>query len=184
MSSVSIAGGAEYLKTLDTTLTLSSIAADEMYITQTPTCASGGSWENYSNSKAFRFNNSNASNSIYVKFRDQAGNESPCVGDTAIHDNQNPTMPSMSINNGDTATASSFVTLQLSASDASPLEIYVTNDPGCTTGGYWESFANTKSWVLGQSESQATVYVQFRDAAFNLSACISDDIVHDSSLIN
>lgn len=183
MSSVSIAEGAEYIKGLATTLTLSSIAADQMYITENPSCSSGGTWENYSNSKAWTFSHGNGSNSIYAKYRDNAGNESPCVTDTVIHDSQSPTAPSVVINDGDSATGSTSVTLSLAASDSSPLEVYVTNDAACASGGYWESFSSTKSWVLGQIESNATVYVQFRDAALNLSACVSDDIIHDPSIL-
>lgn len=184
MSSVSIADGAEYIKGLATTLTLSSIAADEMYITENSNCSSGGTWERYSNSKAWTFSHPNSGNSIYAKYRDNAGNESPCATDTVIHDNQNPSTVSALINDGDASTGSTSVSLTLAASDSSPLEVYVTNDAGCTSGGYWESFSSAKSWVLGQTESTATVYVQFRDAALNLSACVSDEIVHDSLIVD
>jgi hypothetical protein len=182
-STVSIAEGSEYIKGLATTLTLSAIAADEMYVTENSNCSSGGTWERYTNSKAWTFSHANSGNSIYAKFRDYAGNESPCATDTVIHDNQSPTAPSVVINDGDTVTGSAAVSLTLAASDASPLEVYVTNDPSCASGGFWESFVGTKAWELEQTESSAAVYVKFRDAALNLSACVSASIVHDSLLL-
>lgn len=82
------------------------------------------------------------------------------------------------INNGDLTTQSLDVTLTFSASGIN--QMYVTNTSGCATGGSWESYATTKSWTLGQSNSLATVYVKFRDAALNETECYSDDITHES----
>jgi len=58
----------------------------------------------------------------------------------------------------------------------------VTNTAGCEAGGSWESYSNTKSWTLAQTNATATVYVKFKDRSKNVSSCQSDTIIHDSIL--
>ena len=97
---------------------------------------------------------------------------------TFILDNVVPTSTSILINAGAPAAKSSAVTLTLAATGAT--QMYITNTPGCTSGGTYQAFAKSKSWTLAQSNSAATVYVKFKDAAGNQSACINDVITHDS----
>lgn len=77
---------------LNVNLTLSAIGAQFMYVTNISTCNSGGTWEMYSDSKAWLLSTPNAANNIYVKYRDQLGNESSCVSDSINHDNIAPTV--------------------------------------------------------------------------------------------
>jgi hypothetical protein len=86
---------------------------------------------------------------------------------------------SVSIEDGAEYTNSQSVTLTLAATDAS--QMFVTNSSDCSSGGSWENVASTKEWTLDQTNSTATVFVQFTDSAGNLSECISDTIVHDDS---
>ena len=46
-------------------------------------------------------------------------------------------------------------------------------------GATFEPFAPTKPWTLGQSQGRATVYMQFRDAAGNLSEIVPNSIIVD-----
>jgi len=82
----------------------------------------------------------------------------------------------ITINNGALTTYSQNVTLSFSASGVN--QMYVTNIAGCGSGGSWEPYATSKNWTLAQSNSLATVYVKFRDAALNETICYSDDIIH------
>jgi surface protein len=118
----------------------------------------------------------------------QKGNSSPIAVGSNYGGPPSPPSPlfnnedlSLAINGGAEYTGSSEVTLDLSASGAS--HMYITNTPGCAAdgiGGY-ETFSASRSWSLSQLNAEATVYVKFRDAAGNESACISDSIIHDDS---
>jgi hypothetical protein len=96
-TSISIAAGATYTTTTSITLTLAATGASEMYITNTAGCNADGTWESYSTSKAWTLGQTNATATVYVKFRDQALNESACISDTIIHDNTAATISSITM---------------------------------------------------------------------------------------
>src|SRR5690606_11740237 len=55
--------------------------------------ASGGSYEAFTSSKSWSLGQTNATATVYAKFKDTAGNESSCISDTIIHDDQPPVDP-------------------------------------------------------------------------------------------
>ena len=63
-----------------------------MYVTNTAGCASGGNYEAYSTSKTWTLPTINATNTVYVKYRDLAQNESACVNDSIYQDSTAPTV--------------------------------------------------------------------------------------------
>jgi len=64
-----------------------------MYITHTAACVSDGTWEPYAGTKnGWTLAQANSTATVYVKFRDALGNESGCVSDTIMHDDQAPTI--------------------------------------------------------------------------------------------
>lgn len=82
------------------------------------------------------------------------------------------------INRGDEFTQSKAVWLDIAADGAS--EMYVTNDPSCSSGGDWESLKPLVPWSLERENSSTSVYVKFKTHAGVESDCISDGIVHDN----
>ena len=177
---ISINGGATYTTTTAVTLTLGATGASQMYITNTSGCGSDGSWENYNTIKAWTLGQTNVVATSYVKYRDEALNETSCYSAAIIHDNTPPIGGSIAINGGDASTSSTSVTVTLSATGAS--QMYVTNTSGCASGGALESYATSKEWTLGQTNGTATVYVKYVDDVGNETACLSDEITHvDSS---
>ncbi|NDD04220.1 MAG: hypothetical protein EB078_04890, partial [Proteobacteria bacterium] len=169
--SLIIGNGADYTTTTLVDLALSaSENPSQMYITNVPNCASGGTWEAYSTTKtAWILAQTNTTAAVYAKFRDAAGNESTCASDQIIHDNSPPTNPTLAINNGAQTVFLAAVTLTLGAVGAS--EMYVSNTAGCNTGGTWEAFSSSKNWTLATSDGSTSVYARFRDQAGNLSSC-------------
>ncbi|RYF46538.1 MAG: hypothetical protein EOO38_13925, partial [Cytophagaceae bacterium] len=117
--------------------------------------------------------------SLCVKLGDIAGNFVYGKAAQLVRDIVIPSATSISISGGATSTSSINITLSLAATDDLARQMYVTNVAGCASGGVWENFAATKSWTLGQSTGTATVYVRYRDAALNLSACVNDTILND-----
>ncbi|RYZ53383.1 MAG: hypothetical protein EOP07_17920, partial [Proteobacteria bacterium] len=180
-TSISIASGVSYATSTAVTLTLAATGASQMFVSNTAGCATSVSWEAYATSKSWTLGQANAQAEVFVKFRDAAGNESACISDTIIHDNTIPSGDTISINGNAASTSSTTVTLTLAVSDTNPKEMYITNTSGCSADGTWETFATTKSWVLGQTNATATVYVRYRDAAGNTTSCISDTITHSAA---
>ncbi|MFN8077085.1 MAG: VWA domain-containing protein [Kineosporiaceae bacterium] len=104
---------------------------------------------------------------------------------------------SVIVNNGAATTASTAVTLSLIAEDAegegdvggaarfmgtptASLQLRVSNRPDFS-GASWQAFARSLPWTLPATPGTATVYVQFRDAAGNVSAMegsTTDSIVY------
>lgn len=269
---ISINAGATYTNTTAVSLTLSVTAAAQMYITNTAGCASGGAWASVNSPEAWTLGQTNGTATVYVKYRDVAGNETACVNDDILHDSVVPLVAfsspapgsivngasaasfavsgtcsedtrtvtisgavtdsatcssgtwsknldfsavadgaitiyadhtdaagnnavqaslsltkntggggsnTIAINAGAGYTNSTSVTLTLS-SDNYTHQMYVTNTAGCGSGGAWESYATSKAWTLGQTNTTATVYVKFRDVALNETGCINDTIIHDT----
>jgi len=104
------------------------------------------------------------------------------VGST--HDSTPPT-GTIKINNGAPYTASTLVTLTLSASDGAGTG--VSKMRFRNEGGAWsieEGYATIKSWTLaGGGDGEKRVYVQYKDNADNWSApdSISDTIILDTT---
>jgi len=96
--SISINAGAQYTNSNLVDLTLSASGADFMYVTNNSNCTSGGTYEVYAAQKAaWILSSTNTTTAVYVKFKDAAGNESACVGDTIIHDDIKPQTPTLDI---------------------------------------------------------------------------------------
>lgn len=96
--SVVLDADADYTALTTVDLTLAATDAAEMYVTNTSGCASGGSWETYSTSKTgWTIAQTNATASVYVKFRDAKSKESECVSDSITQDSTVPLTPSLDI---------------------------------------------------------------------------------------
>ena len=66
------------------------------------------------------------------------------------------------------------------AESTAGLEMRVSSDPSFS-GVAWEPYARNKPWLLNASAGPALIYAQFRDAAGNESAMVSDAIVVSST---
>ena len=135
-------------------------------------------WEPYQTTKAWTLGSGTGSKTVYVQFKDKAGNISDAdpvkpgaqsYQDTIICDALRPT-GSLLINGGAASTNSSTVLLSLSAVDTGGsglVSMRLVNSGGTTSA--WEPYQTTKSWILGSGTGDKTVYVQFADKAGNIS---------------
>jgi len=55
--------------------------------------------------------------------------------------------------------------------------MYVTNTAGCGSGGAREAYATSKAWTLPSANATNTVYIKWRTASLNESACIIYDTI-------
>ncbi|MEK6545569.1 MAG: DUF1566 domain-containing protein, partial [Nitrospinota bacterium] len=140
---------------------------------------------------------------VYVWFKDNAGNVSSSADDSitlTVSDTTAPSNPSITINNGATSTTSASVTLSLSAlddvgvigyyaSETSTLDAEFILCQGSTTPSVsdscWTTVTSTASYSSSVSftlssgrvgDNTKTVYVWFRDNAGNVSSPASDSI--------
>ncbi|MDH5580596.1 MAG: hypothetical protein OEY33_01700, partial [Bdellovibrionales bacterium] len=90
--SILINNGENATNNLNVNLNLSAVDDNtiQMYITNTPSCASDGVWENFTPIKPWTLSTSNFNNRVYVKFRDSNLNETACISDTIFHDDVPP----------------------------------------------------------------------------------------------
>jgi len=125
---------------------------------------------------------------VYVQFRDSAGNWSVPVSDAIGLDRTGP-VGSVSINGGAAFTNSASVTLAVTAADAGVGTVSfvrianvgttsagVLTDPSAVTLPY----AATKPWTLAAGEGSKSVYVQWRDSLGNWSGVSNDTITLDT----
>ena len=122
----------------------------------------------------------NGTHTLAAQARDAANNVATSTASTVTVDNQAPT-GTVVINGGAAATNSRTVTLTLSATDAVTSVTQMRFSNNGTSFSAAEAFAPTKTWTLSSGAGTKTVYAQFRDAAGNWSAAVTDTIVLDTT---
>ena len=116
---------------------------------------------------------------VYVRFRDRAGNLTPAPLEAGIYWDPSPPTPlSFSINSGDQYTVSRFVILSLSASGAD--YILVANDAAFAPAQEYP-YTDQILWILPAGEGGKTIYAKFRDRVGNETlAYLEDSIIVDT----
>ena len=151
---------------------------------------------NFSTSISFTLTGASSAGSysrtVYVWFKDDAGNISSTASDAItfiVNDTTNPSNPTIIVNNGDSSTNSTVVTLALSAIDNVGITAYYASETSTTPASNasgWDSVTSNASYSDNVSFSLAsagsagtfsrTVYIWFKDAAGNVSGNSSDAI--------
>ncbi len=175
---IRINGGAEFTNTDSVTLSLSapSYPTDitQMCVSNTASCSS---WEGVSSSKQWTLSSGDGNKVVYAQFRNALGVVSDIYYDSIALESQFPT-GTIVINGGASFTYSGFVSLALSASDASGSgmdQMRFSNDG--STWSDWEPYATSQSRTLTSGNGVKTVYVQYKDNAGNTSISYSDSIL-------
>jgi len=138
---------------------------------------SGATWVAYTDSLDWILMSGDGDKTVYVRFRDRAANESGVYSDTIVLDTTPPT-GSILIEGGADVVTDTQLALTLSASDAHGVtHMRLRNDAAAWSA--WEPFAASRSWTLPGQPGEHTVWVQFRDAAGNVSVAYSDTVAYD-----
>ncbi|MBN8539087.1 MAG: hypothetical protein J0L82_01780 [Deltaproteobacteria bacterium] len=89
-----INNGNDFTNSDAVTLSISHVSAEQMYVTNDPTCETGGSWQSVAASLPWTLANKNSSASVHVKFSNDGdgGVTSGCVSDAIVHDDLPPTL--------------------------------------------------------------------------------------------
>lgn len=177
---VLVNGGALYTGVPTVTLTLG--ASDTNGVVQMRFSNNGttwSSWQPYAVTAAWTLASGDGLKTVYVEYRDVAGNIGGPFSDTIILDTT-PPGGSIIIDSGATYTRIPTVTLTLEATDAIPVTQMRFSHDGLTWGS-WEPYADSRLWNLTPGDGVKTVYVQFRDTVGNTSAPLADSIILDTT---
>jgi hypothetical protein len=139
----------------------------------------GAKWETYKSAKEWRLDKEDGIKNIYVKFRDQIGNESDVYSDRVLMDKTPPKNVALKINNGAdyTNNKDKAVTLVFIQDDAA--FVRVSNSPNIEKGEWEKASLKKLNWILPGEDGEKTVYVQFMDEGKNISSVVFDKIILD-----
>jgi len=115
-------------------------------------------------------------NTIYVKFKDEAENESEVISGEVIFD-ATPPNGSFLINNGNNFTTDENILLEISA-DKDAKEMQVSNSPDFSNSD-WVVVESNYPWTLDGADGEKLVGIRFKDEAGNISAVEVDKIILD-----
>lgn len=171
---VVINGGAEYSseKSNIVDLQIKGEGATEMFISNSQFFKSG-KWEPVVPTKKWTLLGGDGTKVVYLKFRDEAGNESSTASAKILVDTEAPIPQYMKINGGKTLAEDTKVQLTIKARNADFM--MVSNSPKFE-GAIWEPYVATKDWILPEGEGLKRVFVKFKDKAQNESSHIYADI--------
>lgn len=180
--SVIINGGAAITDSADVTLTLDATDNFSTVIPFMSISNDGATWITmpYATTQSWTLDGSDGTNTVYVKFLDQLGNETdpPETDDIEL----DTTIPAgqMTINNGDDYTNDQNVDVLVTTGDLDVVEIQLSLDD-TSWGDTWMAYdGNPIPFSLAATEGEQTVYARLRDTAGNVSDVISDSITLDT----
>ena len=180
IGTITINGGDETTNSTTATLTLSA-EDSETGVSQMQFSEDGTNWtkaETYSTTKDYTFaDTTEGTKTIYVKYKDAAGNWSDAASDTITLDITPPTSPTISIDEGGTTT-SLTIHLTLSAEDSiSGISEMIISENLDFSGASWEAYNIAKEYTFTDTTSGTkTIYAKFRDNAGNETDAVSDTV--------
>jgi hypothetical protein len=180
---VVINGGNKYTKSHRVNVRLAAIEAYEIKVSNQPDLRDA-EWRAYTYQlPAWTFHDAtDGTKTIYVKFRDRAGNETEVITDDIILDQQAPSNPQIAIltkegKEGYTSNKEGLVDLKLNAEDARYMMI---SNAANFFEGKWEIYRErVDNWKLSGGSGEKQVFVKFRDKAGNITAPVSAKVVLD-----
>jgi hypothetical protein len=159
-------------------LALSSTGASQMMLSNSSSFLGSG-WEGFASGRAWALTPGDGARSVYVKFRDEAGNETSSIWNTIAIDTTPPSSPAISVAGGASYTGSSSATLTLGA--AGDVTQMVVSESGAFSGASWEAYATSRIFNLTTGDGIKTVYAKYRDNAGNETGVVADMIILDTT---
>ena len=169
-----INNGADYTNLSDVTLSLMTTNGKEMYVTNDPTCASGGTWEPYTKFRPWTLSAKNAEVKVYVSYRESATSiPGGCVNDAIIHDDIPPSVNVVKDISGFTNNAN--VPFEFNVTD----NLSGVDHVDCTADRDWSTGCNSSIKVHNLKEGAHSIQLQATDKAGNVSPMHQSSIVVD-----
>ena len=178
IGSVVINGGQPYTSGRGVTLALTGTDPDGDAL-QMSYSSDNLTWsvpETFASTKAYTLPSGDGLKTVYFKLSDGGGLTHVSIG-TIMLDTA-PPVGTLSINGGASYASSSNVTLNMTATDLTAMQMRISNDNNNWSA--WEPFASMKPWMLASGEGSKSVYVELRDVAGNVIG-LSDSIDVDTT---
>lgn len=165
--SIVINDGDEFTRSEAVTLSISHIAAEQMYVTNDPTCETGGQWQAVAGKIPWQLASKNSSAGVYVKFSNDGdgGLASGCLSDSIVHDDIPPVLNVVTAPAAYTNASSVSATLE--SSDSGSGVASASCDVG--SGSSPSNCSPTSLSVQSPTEGVNTYTIEVRDRAGNSS---------------
>jgi hypothetical protein len=173
-----VQNGDKYATAKDMTVELKLFAreADSMQVSLSGNFTNA-EWIPYATAHTFTADTEDGTRSVFVRYKDRAGNISGTATDDIIFDTTPPQGGQVIIdaNAESTSHTDKRVTLELQANGAKLMSI---SNNSAFRGARWQVYRpKVGNWQLdGEENGLRTVYVRFKDEAGNVSAIAKDDI--------
>ncbi len=182
---VEINENAKYTININKRVTLKLYARDaiEMQISNTESF-SDAKWIPYEYYHEWELEGEDGLKTVFVRFRDNANNETKPIQDEILLDRQAPFNAQLDIDNSKACTnnGGNRVSLSLNVEDAT--EMQISNDKHFSSSLPWKPYEANVSWRLSGQNGVKRVYARFRDDAGNLSPVVSASIILDTQVPN
>ncbi|WP_415062480.1 Ig-like domain-containing protein [Bdellovibrio sp.] len=96
-----------------------------------------------------------------------------------LKDTTPPSALTLVLESGAPATSKLNINAEVGGADID--SIYLSESSACIGGGTWQKWTPSTTWLLSVGDEVKTVYLKARDAYGNESACISENIVLDTT---
>jgi hypothetical protein len=153
-------------------LAIKATGATEMMLSNT-SHFSGAVWEPFKLAKDWALSPRDGEKTVFVKFRDEAGNETRPDNAKIVLDTDAPVPGMLKINGDNTLTKEATVSLTFNARNAT---FMVVSNSAKFEDGVWEPYQASKRWALKEGAGMKRVYVKFKDTCNNESAAIYKEI--------
>ncbi|MCC5943448.1 MAG: hypothetical protein JJT94_00825 [Bernardetiaceae bacterium] len=161
-----INGGEPFTNKREVELMIIAEEADEMIISPSRSFTNPAKWEPYAESKKWVLIGQDGYKTVYIKFRDKAGNESFVTSAQILLDTQPPAPGRVLVNGGETIINDNKVKLYLSAS-ADAKFMMISNSIKFDDGAYWQEYKDRIDWVLPPGHGYKRIYIKFKDLVGN-----------------
>ncbi|HBH22354.1 MAG TPA: hypothetical protein DDY13_02910 [Cytophagales bacterium] len=181
--SITINGGSEWITQPDgkTVLTLQAADAQYMIVSSNPDLANA-EWEEYKPTIPWTVSKKEGYHAVYVKFKDQAGNESDIYSDSIKAKFSAPIINSFTINKGAEYTNDPQKTVRINLEAEDAVEMLVSNVPTRSLQKekmVWKPLSNQFDWVLSNEDGSKVVFLRLRNEAGNVSTEYRANIILD-----
>ncbi len=140
----------------------------------------GQNWDAYCSTATFTLSGGDGLKTVYVKFKDRNGWESPVYNGSIVLDTI-PPAGSIVVNGGAQYTRNVSVSAALDASDQIGVDGMMVSPDEDFRGADWIPFATDATVVVAPGSGERTVFAKFRDRGGHVSQVYSDGILLDQS---
>ncbi|GBR72919.1 phage tail protein, partial [Candidatus Termititenax aidoneus] len=176
---LTINGGETLTKNSTLYLTLSA-STDTVSMNISEINSLSANWLAFSSTHTYKLiDTATGNHTIYIWYRDAAGNTSNVISDSIMLSDQGGSGGAVKINNDAPYTNTRNVTLTFSGNHALAYDMRVSDD----STAKWVSKNTTLAWDLSSGDGTKTVYVEYRNMAGNVTwSGTSDTIYLDTAL--